>query len=426
MQSDQVLKVMTFSLRVGQAMLESAVSTSDVEEAIRSLTTSFGLGRCEVSVTLNVITLSYLHPAYEGPITLVKVVDVGEPRLDRLVALDTLRRRIETHELSIDEAVEEIEATGSDEHARHRAVTLGAALVSAAAWVVFAGGGLPGALSGVVAALVIELLVVPLSRTRIPGVFAGLLAAAVVVAVPNGFAWAGVPIAITPAIVGGLYPLLPGGALVASVTDGLSGAPVSSIAKGLEAGISATATALGTIGAISFIQWLGFVEPVEEPVSRVLLLGIAGGVATAGLAIARSLPMRLVPAAGLIGVAAWSVTRIEVDIAGPQVMTFVAAVVIGLGAQLAARVLATTSTVFTSTAVYVLVPGVTFYLAMAGFAQGATGPATDALIRAVGTAGAIAAGIALGVAVGRSVPTPRPVVSLWRRTAGPRRRVPRR
>ena len=82
---DEALQVMTLALRVGEVMLESSVATSDVEDAVRRLAESLGLGGCEVSVTLNLITLNYLHPSLDAPLTLMRVVRMGEPRLDRFL-----------------------------------------------------------------------------------------------------------------------------------------------------------------------------------------------------------------------------------------------------------------------------------------------------------------------------------------------------
>lgn len=428
MPRDHILKVMTFALKVGEEMLESSVATSDVERAVRRVTESYGLGRCEVSVTLNVITLSYLSPDLDGPITLVKVVDLGDPRLDRLVALDDLTWRVERKELSIDAAsieIDELERSGPP----HRWwVTFLAGLVSVAAWIVFAGGGWIGAVAGVCAAIVIQAVVPPLSRTRVPAAFAMALAAVLVVAFPSLFAWAGAPIVLSPAIVGGLYPLLPGGAIVSSVTDGLSGAPVSAIAKGLQAAITALAVALGAIGALALAERFEAVSDVVAPPPSTLVVLVAGSVAVGTLALNRSAPWRLIPATMLIAFAASAIAQFDPRPSDAiAVTTFAAAVVIGLGGQLLARLQHTTATVHTTSAVYVLVPGVAFYLSMVAFSAGATEAGVDLLVRTLGVAVAIAAGIASGVAVGSSVPAPRPRVALWRRReARPGRRVPRR
>ncbi len=418
MRHDDVLKVMTFSLGVGADMLESSVAISDVEETVRRLTSAFGLGRCEVSVTLNVVTVSYLDSTLSDPITMIKVVDLGEPRLDRLAALDTVARRVESGELDIDAAIREVDVLHREDRTQARWVTSLAGLVSVAAWVVFAGGGLIGAASAVLAGLVIEFIVGPLARSRIPGVFGTVVAAAVAVATPSAFAWADIPIALTPAIVGGLYPLLPGGALVASVTDGLSGAPVSSMAKGLQSAIAAAAIAIGAIAALTLSARLEITSDVVATPAPAALKVAAGAVAVMALAVARSMPRRFVPSVGLIAVAV-GIAAESWEGDGPTVAlsTFGAAVVLGLAGQILARLHRTTATVFSTTAVYVLVPGVTFYLAMLAFAQGESALGIDLTVQALGIAAALAAGIALGLAIGRAVPAPRPPAVQWRRAA---------
>lgn len=415
MDRDDVLKVLTFSLSVGESMLESSVATSEVEDVLRRLTTTYGLGHCEVSVTLNVITLCLLQPA-EGPITLVKVVDIGEPRLDRIARLSHLCHLVEEGRLDVDEAVRWAESARRTPVGVPRSVRLVALLVSVAAWVLFAGGGVLGAAAGAAGALVIELVVVPLSRTRVPVVFTGMIAAAVAVAAPSAMAWTGTPVLLGPAIIGGLYPLLPGGALVASVTDGLSGAPLSSMAKGLQAAISATATAVGVLATLALSARLEISsDAVAGPAPQWLGL-VSGAVAVGALAVARSMPLAFVLPTSLLAAAAWFVSRTIGDASDEMPLgVFVAAGIIGLGAQVLARMQHTSATLYTSVSVFVLVPGVTFYASMLAFSQGASAGGVDLLIRALGISAAIAAGIAAGVAVGRSVPAPRPAVRIWQR-----------
>jgi hypothetical protein len=112
-----------------------------------------------------------------------------------------------------------------------------------------------------------------------------------------------------PAIIGGLYPLLPGGALVASVTDGLSGAPLSSMAKGLQAAVSATATAVGVLATLSLVAHLGISSEALASPTPPWVVGLTSAAAVAGLAVARSMPLEFVlPAAALAG-AAWFTSR---------------------------------------------------------------------------------------------------------------------
>ncbi|MHB1138607.1 MAG: threonine/serine exporter family protein, partial [Microthrixaceae bacterium] len=210
---------------------------------------------------------------------------------------------------------------------------------------------------------------------------------------------------------------LPGGALVASVTDGLSGAPLSSMAKGLQAAISATATAVGVLATLTVVARLGISSETLSTPTPPWLMAAASGLAVAALAVARSMPLDLVLPTAALAVAGWLTSHAIPDVgSGLSAGVFVAAVVIGLGAQVLARLRRTSATVHTSVAVFVLVPGVVFYRSMLAFSQGDSTTGVDLLINALGASGSIAAGIALGVAIGRSVPAPRPAVRVWQRT----------
>ena len=401
-------------MAVGEAMLRSRVATSEVESSVRRLLTAFGLGNCEVSVMLNQIELSLPDERLESPITLLKVTDTSEVRLDLLVTVESLIRSVEAGEAGPEDVSAELPAIVAAAPARPRWTNTAFYMVSVAAWVVFAGGGPVGAATGLVGAVIIRMLVVPAVRDRIPEAFEAVLAAAVTVAVPAAAAHVGVPVALTPAIVGGLFPLLPGGALVAAVTDWLYGAPLSATAKGLQTLLTGVSLALGAAAALAVVDSIGIVSAVDVPVTPRVVIVAAAAAAVTALALSRGMPLRLAPAGAVLSAAAWMVR--EALPVGPQVFpidVFVAALVIGAGSQLLARVQRTTPSIHTTTTVFVLVPGLVMYLSMVAFTSGETETGVELLIDSLGVSAAIAAGVALGVALTRSVPLPRPRVRTW-------------
>jgi uncharacterized membrane protein YjjP (DUF1212 family) len=412
---DDILTAMTLTLRAGQVMLESSVAVSDVEDALRRLVTSLGIPGCEVSITLNLITLSLIDPVFDLPVTMVKAVDLGEPRLDRLVAVEHLNRRIERREIDLDGARRTLDAIEQQDPPYRPVVLFLAAMVSAAAWVYFSGGGWIGVLVATLVAILVRGTGDLVGRSRLPEVFGTAVAAALIVAVPYAFLWAGVDVAVVPAVAGGLYLILPGGALVASVTDGMSGSPISSMAKGVQVVFSALAIAVGVIGALKVVEELDIVGDILLYPQSDLVVALSAGVAVAGLAVSRAMPARFVPTTAAIAVAAWAVLWASpTDGGGHTVGIFLGGTLIGVAGQIVARVQRTTATLFTTNAVYVLVPGSLIYLSMLAFARGDNPLGTELAGEAIRIAVAIAAGIALGVAVGRSVPSPRARVALWR------------
>lgn len=263
MERDETLKIMTLAMRAGQVMLESSVSVSEVEQAMRRITSSYGLTECEVSITVRTITLSYVSHEMGMPFTLMRTVESRDPQLNRLVALEGLSRRIAMGECSLPDADREIDEIRALPNPYPLWGRFAAGLIAAAAWTLFSSGNFYSAAAAMAAAALVAPIVILVSRSRVPDVFATFVAALIVVAVPYAVAWADIPIRVAPAVVGGLYPLLPGYALVASVVDGLSGAPLSSVARGLQALVVATALALGVLAAIKAVEFLEIV-PVND------------------------------------------------------------------------------------------------------------------------------------------------------------------
>lgn len=421
MDRTRTTQAITLALRVGEVMLESSISVTEVDLVLRKLTRALGLQGCQVSVTLNQVTLSYLPADLEPPITVMSSVDLGEPRLHRLTALHDLVRRIERDEVTLADADHELSRIARAPDPTAGWIRLAAAAVSVAGWVVFAGGGPMAALAGVMAAIVVVPFVAGAERTRVPTLFVLVAAAVLIVAVPYGLTWAGASFQVQATVAGGLYILLPGAALVSSVSDGISGAPISGVAKALQAFVTAAALAVGVLVALKAAEQLGIV-PAEQPERwPIPVTAVGAGVALAGFAISRSAPIRSVAPVALLGMAAWAVAYLRpFEDVTRDLTAFAAAVGIGVGGRLLARAQRLPLSVYTGIAIYVLVPGIAIYSAMVAYAQGAPDVGGELALRAVRVAVAIAAGTALGVAVGGAVPDPRPHVRpLARRRSRP-------
>lgn len=408
----ETVEAMRISLRVGEVMLQSSVAVSEVERAMRRMTRALGLQGCEISITLDTITMC----AWDGddPKTLVRVVELREPELDRLGAVDALSRRIADGSVTLAQARQELDAITAAPSRYGKTVVTLATIVSAVAWIVFAGGGWGGALAGMLAPVIIARATKLWQGVGLTGTFSTALAAAVVVAVPHTLSWAGVPMSIDAAVAGGLYPLLPGGALVAAVSDGILGSPISSVAKTLQAVMQALALAIGALGALAMVVAFGLVGPVVSPNSSEIVRIVAAGVAIAGLTVARGVGLPTTALASCLAMLAWIVPSLTaVRSWNRTVAVFAAAMVIGFGGQALAKILRTTPSMFVSNAVYVLVPGMTIYGAMVAFAQGDATQGIQLVGTALRVSVAIAGGIALGVTAARSVRFPRRTRLLW-------------
>lgn len=395
----EIVKAMRVSLRVGEVMLRSSVSVAEVQHAVKRMSHTLELGRCDVSVTLDTITLCAWYG--EEPITMMRVVEIEEPRLDQLVAVDDLSQRIAAREVSVDDAYAELDAITERPHPASSRSAFAAVAVSGAAWVVFARGGWLGAVAAVIMTVAITALTQWWFRVNLSGVFGAAMAGGIVVAVPYTMIWLDVPLNASATIAGGLYPLLPGGTLVAAVEDGIKGAPISSMAKTLQAARQALAVAVGVLSALAAVVALNLESEVRGGSTPQALVVVSAGVAIGSLAIARGLDL---PTAGLNSALAMVATLVPLQTTiqtwGRPVSVFVAGAVIGTGAQVLARIRRVTPTVFSANAVYVLVPGYTIYLAMTSFARDDPARGGELVVSALGQASAIAAGIAFGTILG--------------------------
>jgi uncharacterized membrane protein YjjP (DUF1212 family) len=412
MGSVETIQAMRISLRVGEVMLQSSIAVSEVERAMRRMTGALGLVGCEISITLVTITMC----AWDGgePKTLVRVVELREPELDRLGAVDALSRRIADGRVTLAQAHEELHAITAAPSRYSKTVTTLATIASASAWIVFAGGGWGGALAGMLAPVIIARATRLWQGVGLTGAFSTALAAAVVVSVPHALLWAGVPMSIDAAVAGGLHPLLPGGALVAAVTDGILGSPISSVAKTLQAVMQALALAIGALGALALVVALGPGAATIAPSTSELVRILAAGVAIAGLTVARGVALPTTALASVLAMLAWIVPSLTaVRTWNRTLAVFAAAMVIGFGGQALAKMLRTTPSMFVSNAVYVLVPGMTIYSAMVAFAEGDATRGIEQVGAALRVSVAIASGIALGVTAARSVRFPRRTRLLW-------------
>ncbi len=274
---------------------------------------------------------------------------------------------------------------------------------------------------GVAATALLLPLLALVARSRVPDVFVVLVGAAGVVLVPYGVVWAGLEFAVGPAVIGGIYQFLPGRALVSSVSDGLSGAPVSALARGLQAIVVAVGVAVGVLAALGIVDALDIDLPAITitPWPAVVTM-VAAGVAVGSLAIARQVPVVAVaPVVGL-GMVLWLVAN-DLGTSGNwqrETAVGLAALILGFAGQLLARLQRTIPALYTGVAVLVLVPGTILYSAMLQFAIGENQAGAEQTLQAITVAVAIAAGTTLGVAMGRAVPGlsmgSRPTISVRR------------
>ncbi len=402
-QSD-VTKAIDFLADAGQQMLASSSSVSEVLDELRAVMAAVGLGDAQVDATLSSLTISYWRPDLAAPVTVMRVVHIGEPQLEQLAGTGSLLQRVEKGELDLDEAIARLHELEGQPAPRRRYVGL-AVLLAAMGWVVFLDGFDSGT---ILAALLATLLAFPahyfVGRLDLPSWSSTFLAALIIAAVPNLLAAAGMSLHVGPAVVGALFIYLPGRALVSSLIDGLSNAPLSSLARGLEAVVTAGILALGMLAGASLGVGFGLSYTPNTDAQPALLSVFAAGIGVLGLAIAWGMPRdQLAPSAAL-GAFGWLIASVatSIDVGSGWIATALAAVVVGLAGALLSTAQQTPASVYIGVAILPLVPGFKLYQGMLAVAQDKPAIASEAIGEAIVISIAIAVGVAIGLAFGRN------------------------
>ena len=400
---DEVVAI-SFAAEAGKQMLESSTSVSEVLDRLRAFLPKVGLAGCELDATMSFLILSYWRPGRPEPLTVMREITVTSPRLEVLAGTDALLDRIERGEVELHDALVELRslvATGGRSVVKTRI----AWLVAVIGWVLFLGG--TGVLT-VLVALAATALTFPVGRlvsgVGLPKLTTVFLVAVIVAAIPNMASAAGAAVLVGPAVVAALYNYLPGRAFVSSVIDGLANQPLSSIARGVEALLTAGFLALGMLVGNRVGAGLGLTyDPDRISVSvPVSVLGAAIG--AVGIGLAWGMPRRSVlPLVG-ITIAGWLVVAFSDSEPGePSWLAFgIASGVVGVAGVGAAVLQGSSPSMYVGVAVLPLVPGFALYTSMLAFAQGETADATAALEDAGIVSLAIAVGVALGLSVGRN------------------------
>ncbi len=410
-----IVLAMNFVADAGRLMLESSTSVSEVMERLRRLLPVAGLEGCSLDANLSSLILSYWQPGQAMPLTTMRELQVTSPRLDLLSGTSALLDRVEAGETTLEAAIGELRAL---EQTPERGVNVarGALLVSVFGWVVFLDGTDAVTIAVALAAMALTFPIDSLvRRMRLPAPAATFLAAVVIAAIPNLLGAAGVRLLIGPAIVGALFLFLPGRAFVSSVIDGLANAPLSSLARGVQAVLTAGFLAIGMLVGSKIGMGLGLNYEPDVNATPLVLSVLGATVGVLGIAIAWGMPRRRLAATAVVSAVGWLIVALAARRAtGSDWPVYaIAAGFVGVAGSAVAAVQRSSASVYTGVAILPLVPGFTLYTAMLAIAQGNTSAAASALGDAAVISIAIAVGVAVGLAVSHDA---RAVVKRVRRT----------
>ncbi|GAA3373839.1 threonine/serine exporter family protein [Streptomyces sannanensis] len=403
-----VPRVLDLTLRIGELLLTSGEGAEDVEAAMFAITRSYGLDRCEPTVTFTLLSITYQPSLVDAPLTANRTVRRRGSDYTRLAAVHRLITDITApdHEVSLEEAYRRLAEIRRNRHPYPGWVLTLAAGVLAGAASVLLGGDAAVFLVAAVGAMLGDRLAWLCSARGLPEFYQFVVAAMPPAAMGVALSLLHAGLRPSAVITGGLFALIPGRALVAAVHDGLTGFYITASARLLEVGYLFIGIVIGVLtvlyGGVQISATLnpeGALSPVHRPVVQTL----AAMLLCLTFAVLLQQERGTVLIAALNGGVAWVVYASIADTAGgsPVVATAVAAGLVGLFGQLMSRYWSTSSLLYVTAAIGPLLPGSATYFGLLAIAQNQMDKGISSLAKAAALAFAIAIGVNLGAELAR-------------------------
>ncbi|UUU24074.1 threonine/serine ThrE exporter family protein [Streptomyces sp. DSM 40750] len=398
-----VPRVLDLTLRIGELLLAGGEGAEDVEAAMFAVCRSYGLDRCEPTVTFTQLSVTYQPSLVDDPVTASRIVRRRATDYTRLAAVFQLVDDLSDPEstISLEEAYRRLAEIRRNRHPYPGwALTVASGLLAGAASALV-GGGVVVFVAAALGAMLGDRLAWVCSGRGLPEFYQFLVAAMPPAAIGVALTVAHVDVAASAVITGGLFALLPGRALVAGVQDGLTGYYITASARLLEVMYLFVGIVVGVLLVLYFGVNLGAqlnpdaaLGSAERPLWQLgasMLLSLT-------FAVLLQQERSTVLAVTLNGGVAWAVYGAMHDVGdiSPVASTAVAAGVVGLFGQLLSRYRFASALPYTTAAIGPLLPGSATYFGLLGFAQNDVDAGLVSLTKAAALAMAIAIGVNLG------------------------------
>lgn len=419
--------VLDLALRIGEAMLSTGASASDVTATVLRLAASYGMDSCHVDVTYTSITLSYHRGPDDDPITVLRIVRVRTTDWARLENLQALVRDA-VDGLDVGEARERLDAIAAAPHPYRRWVVtfaLGALAASVAA--LLGGDWRVMAIAAATTALV-DRVQRRLGQWGLPAFFSQAVSAAVPTTVAVLLLWARSSMDVTddplqPGLVvaAGVVVLLAGLSVVGAAQDAIDGYYVTAGARAFEVLLLTLGIVVGIGLVLDVARRAGVPLTIsgDAGVANSLTVQVlAAGAVAAFFAASSYARPRTVGVAALAGAVGW-ITLASARLSGLDVAlgSALAAFLVGSLAQVLAGRLRVAALAVSVSGIVPLLPGLALYRAMFQLVEPGLGRTDLWLTTLIGAAG-IGLGLAAGVSLGTFVA--RPLISeldRWQRRA---------
>ncbi|WP_424213068.1 threonine/serine exporter family protein [Streptomyces sp. BI20] len=400
-------RVLDLTLRIGELLLSGGEGSEDVEAAMFAVARSYGLDRCEPTVTFTMLSITHQPSLVDDPVSAARTVRRRGTDYNRLAAVFRLVADISAPEteVTLEDAYRRLAEIRRNRHPYPTWVLTVAAGLLAGSASTLVGGGVAVFFAAALGAVLGDRLAWWCAGRGLPEFYQFVVAAMPPAALGIALKLAEVDLRASAVITGGLFALLPGRALVAAVQDGLTGYYITASARLLEV----MYLFIGIVTGVLIMLYVGVhvgapLDPdaVLQIPSRPLLQIVASMVLVLTFAILLQQERSTVLAVALNGGVAWTVYGALVT-AGmtPVPSTAIAAGLVGLFGQLFSRIQHTSALPYVTAAIGPLLPGSTTYHALLSIAENRLDSGLASLTKAAAIALAIAIGVNLGAEVSR-------------------------
>ncbi|MEU9013830.1 threonine/serine exporter family protein [Streptomyces sp. NPDC048479] len=403
-----VPRVLDLTLRIGELLLAGGEGAEDVEAAMFAISRSYGLDRCEPTVTFTLLSITYQPSLVDDPVTANRTVRRRGTDYTRLAAVYRLVHDIssEEMEISLEEAYRRLAEIRRNRHPYPGwALTASGGLLAGAASVLV-GGDVVVFLAAAIGAVLGDRLAWLCAGRGLPEFYQFVVAAMPPAAMGVALTLSPLDVRGSAVITGGLFALIPGRALVAGVQDGLTGFYITAAARLLEVGY----LVVGIVVGVLMVLYLGVAldaglnpETAIHSVERPEIQTLAAMALSLCFAVLLQQERNTVLLAALNGGVAWVVYGALADTAGapPVAATAVAAGLVGLFGQMLSRYRFASALPYVTAAIGPLLPGSATYFGLLEIARNDLNAGLASLSKAAALALAIAIGVNLGGEISR-------------------------
>ncbi|MGP3686929.1 threonine/serine ThrE exporter family protein [Streptomyces sp. IBSNAI002] len=396
-------RVLDLTLRIGELLLAGGEGAEDVEAAMFAVARSYGLDRCEPTVTFTMLSITHQPSLVDDPVSANRTVRRRGTDYNRLSAVFRLVDDISAHEIdvSLEEAYRRLAEIRRNRHPYPGWMLTAAAGLLAGAASTLVGGGVLVFIAAALGAVLGDRLAWLCAGRGLPEFYQFVVAAMPPAAIGVALNMTGIDVKASAVITGGLFALLPGRALVAAVQDGLTGYYITASARLLEV----MYLFIGIIMGVLVVLYIGLqfdASPRPEEVlqiqQRPLIQIAASMVLVFTFAVLLQQERSTVWIVTLNGAVAW-VTFGALHYAGqipPVPSTAIAAGLVGLFGQLFSRYRFASALPYTTAAIGPLLPGSATYYGLLLIAENRLNEGLASLVNAAAIALAIAIGVNLG------------------------------